>query len=96
MKILCIEDGSVDLNAIKNLKNGDYIVYRQNSNPPFVLEIDESFNKEKQRIKNEIINDSHFYDYDIITMQRLYIVGEYELDRILNKDCEKECSELVI
>ena len=88
MKILCIEDGSVDLDTIKNLKNGDYIVYRQNSNPPFVLEIDESFNKEKQRIKSEIVNDSHLNGYDSITMQRFYRVGEYELDRILNNEKE--------
>ena len=41
MKILCVEDGSVDIDALENGKLGDgkVLVYRQGSKPPFVLEI---------------------------------------------------------
>lgn len=44
MKILCVEDGSVDIDAIENgeLKDGKCLVYRQGSTPPFVLEIEEA------------------------------------------------------
>ena len=42
MKILCVEDGSVDLEAIEQdgLKDGGILVYRQGSQPPYVLEIE--------------------------------------------------------
>ena len=41
MKILCVEDGSVDIDALENgeLRDGKVLVYRQGSKPPFVLEI---------------------------------------------------------
>lgn len=41
MKILCVEDGSVDLEAIEQegLKDGGILVYRQGSQPPYVLEV---------------------------------------------------------
>ena len=40
MKILCIEDGSVDLEALQNdgLTDGKVLVYRQGSVPPYILE----------------------------------------------------------
>ena len=41
MKILCVEDGSVDIDALENgeLRDGKVLVYRQGSKPPFVLDI---------------------------------------------------------
>ena len=46
MRILCVEDGSVDIDALENggLKDGKILVYRQGSKPPFVLEIPEQNN----------------------------------------------------
>lgn len=44
MKILCVEDGSVDIDNLPNRKewrDDKVLVYRQGSNPPFVLEISE-------------------------------------------------------
>jgi hypothetical protein len=49
MKILCIEDGSVDLENLpdrKEWRDDKVLVYRQGSRPPFVLDItEESQNK---------------------------------------------------
>ena len=39
MKILCIEDGSIDIDDLENLKDGGVLVYRQGSTPPKVIEI---------------------------------------------------------
>lgn len=41
MKVLCVEDGSVNVDAIESgeLKDGKILVYRQGSKPPFVLDI---------------------------------------------------------
>ena len=39
MKILCIEDGSVDLEALENIKDGGVLLYRKGSTPPHVIEI---------------------------------------------------------
>ena len=43
MKILCVEDGSVDVDAIErgDLKDGKVLMYRQGATPPFVLDIPE-------------------------------------------------------
>lgn len=42
MKILCVEDGSVDVDNLPNRKewrDDKVLVYKQGSKPPFVLEI---------------------------------------------------------
>lgn len=42
MKILCIEDGSVDMEALtngENLSDGKILVYRKGSVPPYIIEI---------------------------------------------------------
>ncbi len=43
MKILCVEDGSVDIDAIENgdLAWGKVLVYKQGATPPFAIEIDD-------------------------------------------------------
>jgi len=41
MKILCVEDGSVDIKSFEtDLKNGKVLLYRQGSQQPYVLDID--------------------------------------------------------
>lgn len=49
MKILCVEDGSVDLNALEEepLRDGKVLVYKQGSKSPFVLEIGEGYTYKK-------------------------------------------------
>lgn len=43
MRILCVEDGSVDIDALENgeLRDGKVLVYRQGARMPFVLELPE-------------------------------------------------------
>lgn len=59
MQILCVEDGSVDLDALENdgLKDGMILPYRQGSTPPFVLELDIDYippqNQDLERLKRE-------------------------------------------
>lgn len=40
MKILCVEDGSVDMLNLENagLTLGDVVIYRQGSNPPYLID----------------------------------------------------------
>lgn len=44
MKILCVEDGSVDLNALEEepLRDGLVLVYRQGATPPYTLEFEDT------------------------------------------------------
>lgn len=60
MKILCVEDGSIDLDAIENedMKDGKILVYKQGAKPPFVLDIPESKHyKEMWEYLKEDINN---------------------------------------
>ena len=59
MKILCVEDGSVDLNALEKepLRDGSVLVYRQGATPPYVLELtDTNANaiKELREVQNQL------------------------------------------
>lgn len=51
MRILCVEDGSVDIDALENgeLKDGQVLVYRQGSKPPFILEVPDSYTEMYQK-----------------------------------------------
>lgn len=81
MKILCIEDGSVDTDALENgeLRDGKVLVYRQGSKPPFVLEINEEYNYQMfwKILKNQINiamenasgNGRHYFENFIKTME---------------------------
>ena len=67
MKILCVEDGSVDIDALENgeLRDGKVLVYRQGSKPPFVLEIPrEPRAIEELKVLQEMFErDSHYNSY---------------------------------
>lgn len=81
MKILCIEDGSIDVDALENgeLREGKVLVYRQGSKPPFVLEINDEYNYQKfwNLLKSQITtamanmsgNGKHYYEDFLKTMQ---------------------------
>ena len=85
MKILCVEDGSIDIEKveIEGLKDGDILVYRQGSNKPYVLEIDDNFNVEKERIYKAIINAEHKWYTNHITYETTYKITDVELRKIL-------------
>ena len=67
MKILCVEDGSVDIDALENgeLRDGKVLVYRQGSKPPFVLEIPNEPNAitELKQLQEMFESDSHYNSY---------------------------------
>ena len=67
MKILCVEDGSVDIDAIENgeLRDGKVLVYRQGSKPPFVLDISNEPNAitELKQLQEMFESDSHYNSY---------------------------------
>ena len=75
MKILCIEDGSVDIEDLQDLKDGGVIVYRQGSTPPCI--IDFGVNKESEKPKTEDVLKSFATQTNAI-FQRLAL------------DCHKE------
>ena len=45
MKILVVEDGSVDLEDIENLEKGKVLTYRQGAQAPYVLDIEKTKNE---------------------------------------------------
>lgn len=53
MRILCVEDGSVDMDAIESgkLSNGKVLIYRQGAQKPFILDIPDTYGD------NAVIND---------------------------------------
>lgn len=69
MKILCVEDGSVDIDALENgeLRDGKVLVYRQGSKQPFVLDIPNNniprVLKELEEIKAMLENDYNGNSY---------------------------------
>lgn len=67
MKILCVEDGSVDLNTLEEepLRDGKVLVYRQGSKPPFVLDIPNEPNAitELKQLQEMFESDSHYNSY---------------------------------
>ena len=67
MKILCVEDGSVDIDALENgeLGDGKVLVYRQGSKPPFILEIpnEPKAITELKRLQKMFERDSKFNGY---------------------------------
>lgn len=64
MKILCVEDGSVDIDALENgeLRDGKVLVYRQGSKPPFVLDIP---NNNIARVLKELKEIQARLEYDM-------------------------------
>ena len=52
MKILCIEDGSIDIEDLQDLKDGGVIVYRQGSAPPYVIDFGVNNELEKPKTKD--------------------------------------------
>lgn len=57
MKILCIEDGSVDIDKLEKdgLKYGFYVVlYRQGSRPPYVVDMGDNKNEAVDMLLDKI------------------------------------------
>lgn len=93
MKILCVEDGSVNIDAIKNgeLSDGKVLIYRQGSKPQFVLDIPNTniprVLKELKEIQAKLEYDIQGNSYDNVfnTLDHYY---EYITERI--KSIENE------
>ena len=92
MKILCIEDGSVDLDALldkKEWRDDKVIVYRQGSRPPFVVEITENCNYE--RCWNEL--KAHLENLQEVSTaeKKMCIINILSaMDKILMKNTKKD------
>lgn len=80
MKILCIEDGSVDIDKIEQegLQDGKILVYRQGARPPFVLDMGDTDIRQAvyDRIKD---NAKQEYDYG----ELVYKIPAKELRKIV-------------
>lgn len=91
MKILCVEDGSVDIDALENgeLRDGKVLVYRQGSKPPFVLEIPNNnvprILKELKELQAMLERDRTRYNYsfsdkwEIINHYYVYVTERIKL-----------------
>ena len=79
MKILCVEDGSVDIDALENgeLRDGKVLVYRQGSKPPFILEIPNEPNAitELKQLQKMFENDSYYNGYVLLVQLLNFIMN---------------------
>lgn len=87
MKILCVEDGSIDVDNLPNMREwreDKVLVYRQGSKPPFVLEIEDfTLSKDKFVVKwNEIKDLVKTYSYQSDYCKEILDL----MDRLENKD----------
>lgn len=73
MRILCVEDGSVDIEALEQegLKDGKILVYRQGANMPFVLELPDvkitwkdRWDKLREYIEDSLKEDNQRFERD--------------------------------
>lgn len=82
MKILCVEDGSIDIDKIESegLQDGKILVYRQGATPPFVLDMGDADIRQAvyDRIKE---NAQQEYDYD--DGELVYKIPAKELRKIV-------------
>lgn len=80
MKILCVEDGSIDIDAIVSdgLRDEKILVYRQGATPPFVLDLGDADIRQNvyDRIKD---NAKQEYDYG----ELVYKIPAKELRKIV-------------
>lgn len=62
INILCVEDGSVDVESLKDegLHDGKVLIYRQGATPPFVLKLktdDGEFKSEQNKVAVEKLEE---------------------------------------
>ena len=81
MKILCVEDGSVDLNALKEepLRDGKVLVYRQGATPPYVLEFtdtNENAIKELIEVQNLLVTNDRLQCLNYVVNRIKELGGE--------------------
>lgn len=67
MKILCVEDGSVDFEKLEDLQNGKVVVYREGARQPFVIELDAPNPTYKKMW--ETLKSYYFKDYDVLSVK---------------------------
>lgn len=88
MKILCVEDGSIDIELLEEepLQDGKILVYRQGAKPPFLLELsDNKCNEtkiradERRKVCEEIREFAHSKNF-LHGMEFISLL--HELDKI--------------
>lgn len=84
MKILCVEDGSVDLEALQEepLRDGKVLVYRQGATLPFVLELNDTDAK-----LEELAERKAFAIRELREAQTILVLNDRQkcLDYIVNR-----------
>lgn len=88
--ILCVEDGSVDLETLETegLKDGKVLVYRQGSRPPYLIEIpDRVFDKVYIEMVQQLQDIAKFFQKICID----YNVGIYMKPHVLEKQANDMC-----
>lgn len=103
MKIICVEDGSIDIDAIETegLKDGEILVYRQGATPPFVLDMGDANKDEELAIYKralELENEERFKNIDGIWMiengkRTKFINNAEELTNYFLDQAKKELEE---
>lgn len=82
MKILCVEDGSVDIESFDiesfetDLKNGKVLLYRQGAKPPYVLDIDAPDFVYKEMWEKLKSNYSNVWNYSVHSFSAENIIDE--------------------
>lgn len=96
MKVLCVEDGSVNIDAIENgkLSDGKVLIYKQGAQKPFILDIpdncaDNTTIKELEELKTrlEVVINAAKQDRSISHDPLLLAIRIESILKIINKDC---------
>lgn len=81
MKILCVEDGSVDINKLEEepLRDGKVLVYRRGSTPPYVLEVigtNEIAIRELRKVQTQLVRNRRKKCLDYVSNRIKELGGE--------------------
>jgi len=73
INILCVEDGSVDVERLEQegLHDGKVVIYRQGANPPFVLKLktdDGELKSEQNKVAVEKLEELQHYQHPTNTL----------------------------
>ena len=102
MKILCVEDGSVDVELIENgtILDGKVLIYKQGAQKPFILDIPDNYNnnnviKELKELKIRLQAIINTFKQDKITLLEelpdiaLLVTRIDNILKLIDKNCIK-------
>lgn len=96
MKVLCVEDGSVNIDAIENgeLSDGKVLIYKQGAQKPFILDVPDNYAdnttiKELEELKTrlQVVIDASKRDRSISQDPLVLAIRIESILKIINKDC---------